>query len=121
MTYFYSFSLTLCLARKLHGVIFVRRGVYRDGVFRFVLELPDQYNDYNAHPVVRFTSTMFHPLVDASSGNLDLKVEDSLKNWNPDKHFIATVLTFVKKIFYLKSFESYSSLSAFPNPEAASL
>ena len=121
MIYCYLFSLTLCLARKLHGVIFVRRGVYRDGVFRFVLELPDQYNDYNAHPVVRFTSTMFHPLVDASSGNLDLKVEDSLKNWNPDKHFIATVLSFVKKIFYLKSFESYSSLSAFPNPEAASL
>jgi hypothetical protein len=64
---------------------------------------------------------MFHPLVNASSGVLDLKVEDNLKNWNPDKHFIATVLTFVKKIFYLKSFESYNSLTAFPNQEAASL
>jgi len=64
---------------------------------------------------------MFHPLVYAN-GVLDLQVEESLKNWNPEKHFIATVIAFVKKIFYLKSFEAYSSsLSAFPNQEALSL
>ena len=31
--------------RKYHGVIFVKKGLYRDGIFRFTLVLPKEYND----------------------------------------------------------------------------
>lgn len=49
--------------RKLHGVIFLRRGVYRDGAFRFVIELSTKYNGKNTHPKVYFAPPIFHPLI----------------------------------------------------------
>ena len=51
--------------RKFYGVIFVRRGLYRNGVFRFVVKLPPTYNSHNSHPEVVFTPTIFHPLINA--------------------------------------------------------
>jgi hypothetical protein len=65
--------------RKLHGVIFVRstihldfvycyfyfisRGLYRDGVFRFLMELPLEYNATRAPPIIHFIPPIFHPLI----------------------------------------------------------
>ena len=49
--------------RKLHGVIFLRRGVYRDGVFRFTISLSQKYNSKNAHPKICFVPPIFHPLI----------------------------------------------------------
>ncbi len=50
--------------RQLNGVIFVRRGLYRNGVFRFKLALPKNYNSVNTHPVITFTPPIFNPLID---------------------------------------------------------
>lgn len=41
------------------------------------------------------------------TGELDLKVEEGLREWIPEKHFCVTALIFLKKIFYMKSFENY--------------
>ena len=49
--------------RKLHGVIFVRRGLWRNGVFRFVINLPENYNGINTFPEVLFTPPVFNPLI----------------------------------------------------------
>jgi len=49
--------------RLYDGVIFIRRGIYRDGVFRFTLELPATYNSNNQYPVVTFSPPVFHPLI----------------------------------------------------------
>lgn len=49
--------------RILHGVMFVRRGLYRDGVFRFIIQLSKEYNCLNQHPVISFTPPVFHPLI----------------------------------------------------------
>lgn len=49
--------------RICHGVIFVRRGLYRNGVFRFRLVLPRTYNAINTHPQITFTPPVFNPLV----------------------------------------------------------
>ena len=95
--------------RKLHGVIFVRRGLYRDGVFRFVMTLPPEYNDINTHPSIFFTPPIYHPLIHPISGELNLRVEDSIKEWVPSKHFCLTALVFLKKIFYLKSYDQFES------------
>jgi ubiquitin-protein ligase len=99
----------------LHGAIFVRRGLYRDGIFRFRMALPPLYNTANTHPQIFFTPPLFNPLVDPSTGALDLSVEESLGTWSPDKHFLVTALTFLKRIFYMKEWEDFSRIA---NPEA---
>ena len=104
--------------RILHGVIFVRRGLYRDGVFRFRIDLPITYNDVNTHPIVTFTPPIFNPLIDMTTGKVDLTVDESMKEWQPDKHFLVTCITFIKKIFYVKSYTEYPHV---PNEEARNL
>ncbi|KAH8095697.1 hypothetical protein JL720_3020 [Aureococcus anophagefferens] len=94
--------------RTWHGVIFVRRGMYASGVFKFRVELPPEYNDVGAWPGVFFTSRIYSPLVDAESGELDVKF--AYPEWDPAKHYVVTVLTFLKKIFYIKDgFEGYEA------------
>jgi hypothetical protein len=65
--------------------------------------------------VVRDTSTTPHK-DDSQTGTLDLTLE--FPEWNPNEHFLFTALTWIKKIFYTKSFSSYRHL---PNPIAAAM
>jgi ubiquitin-protein ligase len=104
--------------RILHGVIFVRRGIYRDGVFRFRIDLPKAYNDVNTFPLVTFTPPIFNPLVDLSTGKLDYGADELFREWNPEKHHLVTLITFIKKIFFLKS---YSEFSRVANKQASDL
>jgi ubiquitin-protein ligase len=100
--------------RKFYGVIFVRRGPFTNGVFKFELELPLKYNDVNQHPEITFISSIYNPYVDAVTGKLDLKT--TYPCWDPSRHYLVTVLTFLKKIFYAKTFDD-----AIANPEAKTL
>ena len=50
--------------RKFHGVIFVRRGLYRNGVFRFTMTLPLEYNSFNIYPEIIFSPPVFNPLIE---------------------------------------------------------
>lgn len=88
--------------RRFHGVIFVRRGPYANGVFKFQIRLSERYNDVNAWPRIIFSSNVYHPYVNAETGELD--VRGAYPTWNPQKHYLVTVLTHLKKIFYVKSF-----------------
>lgn len=89
--------------RLFFGIIFVRRGLYTNGIFKFQLRLPAKYNDTNQHPEIIFTSYVYNPYVDAVSGKLDVKA--AYPHWDSSKHYLVTVLTFLKKIFYAKTFE----------------
>jgi ubiquitin-protein ligase len=100
--------------RKFYGVIFVRRGPFTNGIFKFKLELPSLYNDVNTHPIIQFTSRVYNPYVDPETGILDIKTAYPL--WDPARHYLVTVLTFLKKIFYAKAFDE-----AFANLEAKDL
>ena len=62
------FMPTLENNRELHGVIFLRRGLYRNGVFRFKVHLPAMYNSINSHPVITFTPPVFSPLIHPEVG-----------------------------------------------------
>jgi len=97
--------------RRLHGVIFIRKGIYRDGVFRFTMILPELYNSINSHPEIFFTLPVYNPLIHPETGKLDLIQDENLKLWNPEKHFILSALTFLKKIFYLKDYDSFQYVS----------
>lgn len=53
--------------RLLNGTFAtLRRGLYRDGVFRFIVTLPKTYNAPNAHPDIVFTPPIFNPLIHPS-------------------------------------------------------
>ena len=96
---------------KFHGVIFVRRGNYRDGTFRFTMVLPDGYSGINTHPQITFVPPIFNPLIDRETGKLDISVDPAMRTWQPDKHFILNALTFLKSIFYLKSFDLFTPVA----------
>ena len=46
------------------------------------------------------TSRRYSPLVDENTGELDVK--GAYPDWDPARHYVVTVLTFLKKIFYVK-------------------
>ena len=100
--------------REFHGVIFVRRGPFTNGIFKFQLNLPKKYNNLNTHPEIVFSSYVYNPYVDPKTGRLDLT--SAYPTWDPAKHYLVTVLTFLKKIFYAKTFPD-----ACANPEARQL
>jgi ubiquitin-protein ligase len=97
--------------RKFYGVIFVRRGPYMNGIFKFTLDLPLRYNDVNTHPVITFTSRVYSPYVDPETGILD--IHTIYPRWDPARHYLVTVLTHVKKIFYAKTYlDAISNVAA---------
>eukprot|EP00542_Grammatophora_oceanica_P009570 CAMPEP_0194033484 /NCGR_PEP_ID=MMETSP0009_2-20130614/6163_1 /TAXON_ID=210454 /ORGANISM="Grammatophora oceanica, Strain CCMP 410" /LENGTH=238 /DNA_ID=CAMNT_0038674185 /DNA_START=172 /DNA_END=888 /DNA_ORIENTATION=- len=88
--------------RHFYGVIFVRRGPFTNGIFKFQLKLPPTYNDLNTWPTITFTSNVFNPHVHPKTGELDVK--SAYPRWDPHRHYLVTILTFLKKIFYVKTF-----------------
>lgn len=97
--------------RHFYGIIFVRRGHFTNGIFKFQLRLPPRYNDVNMWPQIIFSSYVFNPYVDAKTGELDIK--STYTSWDPSRHYLVTVLTFLKKIFYAKTIKDATA-----NPEA---
>jgi ubiquitin-protein ligase len=88
--------------RHFYGVIFVRRGLYHNGIFKFQIHLPLPYNSVNTWPQVTFTSYVYNPHVTA---NGELDVRTAYPQWDPSRHYLVTILTFLKKIFYAKAFD----------------
>mmetsp|Transcript_4816 Transcript_4816/g.13617 ORF Transcript_4816/g.13617 Transcript_4816/m.13617 type:complete len:298 (+) Transcript_4816:80-973(+) len=99
--------------RHFHGVIFVRRGPYTNGIFKFELRLPPKYNDVDAWPIIKFSSRVYNPHVDPGTGVLDLR--SAYPTWDPHRHYLVTVLTYLKKIFYMKTFPGGDGIA---NPSA---
>lgn len=88
--------------RNFHGIIFVRRGPFTNGIFKFRLSLPPKYNDTNMWPDITFSSRVYNPYVNEETGQLD--VQSAYPTWDPSRHYLVTVLTYLKKIFYSKNF-----------------
>jgi ubiquitin-protein ligase len=88
--------------RQFYGVIFVRRGPFTNGIFKFKLTLPPKYNDTDMWPHIVFSSHVFNPYVNEKTGELDIK--SAYPTWDPSRHYLVTVLTYLKKIFYSKNF-----------------
>lgn len=89
--------------RHFYGVIFVRRGLYHNGIFKFEIRLPLPYNSVNTWPQVIFTSYVYNPHVASTNGELDIRT--AYPQWDPSRHYLVTILTFLKKIFYAKAFD----------------
>lgn len=107
--------------RLFHGVIFVRRGAFTNGIFKFTLRCPDRYNHAGTHPVVSFSSYVYNPHVHPQTGEVDVQV--AYPRWDPSKHFLVTVLTYMKRIFYVKDYKDLGpdEQNRLPNQEALRL
>ena len=81
-----------------HGVIFPREGLYRDGIFKFQIQIPPEYP--NSPPTVIFVSKVYHPLINKESGVLDLSKK--FPKWEPIKCFLVRVIYYIQDIFYLE-------------------
>ncbi|CAG8611630.1 9985_t:CDS:2, partial [Acaulospora morrowiae] len=95
-----------------YGVLFVHKGYYKNGVFKFKLTIPNEYpflggfcsNTYPERPpAVQFICNLinndglFHPLVNPENGNFSLTQQ--FKDWAPHKYYIFHVLHYIKKSF----------------------
>jgi len=79
------------------GVIFIRQGTYEDGVFRFTLDIPNNYPDGDC-PTITFTPPVYHPFIDAKSGKLN--VSQGFTPWRANVNHIWQVLLYMRRIFY---------------------
>ncbi|KAI7905855.1 ubiquitin-conjugating enzyme/RWD-like protein [Cokeromyces recurvatus] len=77
-----------------YGVIFVHKGLYRSGTFKFRLTLPEDYPQ--RPPSITFLTDMFHPLVD-DEGNLSISQQFPV--WRPYRDYLFHVLFYLKNIF----------------------
>ncbi|XP_019629526.1 PREDICTED: AKT-interacting protein-like isoform X1 [Branchiostoma belcheri] len=94
------------------GVVFVRQGLFQEGVFKFYVIVPDNYPDGDC-PRVIFDPPIFHPVVDIETGELDVK--RGFTKWRRNVNHIWQVLLYVRRIFY--KIDTKNPL----NPEAAVL
>uniref|UniRef100_A0A1B0D8J8 Uncharacterized protein n=1 Tax=Phlebotomus papatasi TaxID=29031 RepID=A0A1B0D8J8_PHLPP len=66
------------------GVIFVREGVYNEGIFRFSITLPDNFPSDTKAPVIVFKSEVFHPFICPETKQLDTR--DAFPEWDTTCH-----------------------------------
>lgn len=81
------------------GVMFVRRGVYQGGIFRFNLIIPHLFPDSKDLPRVEFEQEIYHPLIDSDTRTLDLN-RYFPDGWKPGTHHLYHALIFVQRAFY---------------------
>ncbi|KAL4137304.1 hypothetical protein PRIC2_000826 [Phytophthora ramorum] len=89
-------------SRVWYGAIFVHAGLYRNGIFKFTIFLPESYNGPGTYPRIVFNTNVFHPYVYEDTKELDLKPK--FPDWDPELHYMVAVLTYLKGIFYMKDF-----------------
>ncbi|PAV65086.1 hypothetical protein WR25_20202 isoform A [Diploscapter pachys] len=97
------------------GIIFIRRGVFGGGIFRFNLLIPRKYPLTSELPTVKFHIQIFHPHIDKEK-KLDLS-RYFPEGWKSEKHHLHNVLLVTQRIFF--SYDCDPSSCA--NPEAALL
>jgi len=83
-----------------YGVIFVRSGVYQEGIFRFKIIIPENYPDGDC-PRLYFDHAVFHPLVSPCAPyEMDLRRGPLSKKWRRNVNHIWQILHLLRKNFY---------------------
>ncbi|TMW63197.1 hypothetical protein Poli38472_002138 [Pythium oligandrum] len=95
--------------RTWFGTIFIHTGLYRTGIFKFTINLPETYNGPGTYPQIVFNSPVFHPYVHAETRELDLKPKFPV--WDSELHYMVAALAYLKSIFYMKDFPQQSNIA----------
>ncbi|GAQ79211.1 ubiquitin-conjugating enzyme [Klebsormidium nitens] len=77
------------------GAVFVRQGLYKGGIFKFTIRIPDGYP--KEWPSVRFTTPLLHPQVD-SQGFLNLTL--LLQGQTLVQGYIVSLLKYIHDVFH---------------------
>lgn len=75
------------------GVIFVRSGVYKNGIFRFTIHLEASFPSQKSVPIIKLLSPLLHPLISEESFLFDSS--SAFPAWSENDH-IYEVLKFFK-------------------------
>ena len=59
------------------GVLFVKEGAYKKGIFKFIIQIPSSYP--SKAPTVTFETKVIHPLINSKTAILDIRVRNFLK------------------------------------------
>ncbi|KAJ2477739.1 hypothetical protein EV174_004523 [Coemansia sp. RSA 2320] len=78
-----------------YGVMFVKRGYWRDAVIRFRIDIPREYP--KAHPIITLSTAVAHPLVRLEDGRFAL--EQQFPQWTPYSDYIFHALHYLKNAF----------------------
>ena len=79
-----------------HCVIMVRQGFYKEAKFKFIMQFTAEFP--RAPPKVIFLSKVYHPLVDYSTGDLDMS--RIFPKWNYiHENMLYTVFSQIKLLF----------------------
>lgn len=95
-----------------YGVLFIHHGIYEEGIFKFVMSIPENYPDGDC-PLLKFVPPVYHPLINMETGELDIKRAFPL--WRRTVNHLWQVLLFARRLFY--RIESSNAV----NEEAATL
>lgn len=90
-----------------HAVIFIRKGYYRKSIYKFII----QFNNHNYNntttenimdqcPTIYFLSHIYHPLINMSTGQLDMSYLTSVWHTKQHSNSMTRVLNYIKQIFY---------------------
>lgn len=79
------------------AVLFIRKGVYQGGVFRFNLLIPENFPDCSC-PQILFETKVFHPRIDIHTG--EMEVSSAFPDWKKDVNRLWQVLDYVCRSFY---------------------
>ena len=100
-----------------HGVYLIKQGIYNSSIIKFKIEFPKGYP--RVMPDVTFQSKVYHPLVNWTTGRLNLGHE--FKEWIFGKCWVINVLLFIKKIFHLEDCYNLKSHQESNNRQALEL
>ncbi|KAJ1642368.1 hypothetical protein LPJ64_005789, partial [Coemansia asiatica] len=78
-----------------YGVMFVKRGYWRDAVIRFRIDIPREYP--KTHPIITLYTSVSHPLVRMEDGRFAL--EHQFTQWTPYSDYIFHALNYLKNAF----------------------
>jgi len=80
-----------------NGVMFIRQGIYQDAIFRFTINIPQNFPDCDC-PSVIFSPSVFHPIIDPETGSLD--VVRAFHKWRRSVHHLSHILMYARRIFF---------------------
>jgi len=79
------------------GVLFIRQGAYQEGVFRFQVQIPENYPDGDV-PKIMFENSVFHPSIDPVTHQLNVK--QGFHKWKRNVNHIWQILLYARRVFY---------------------